>query len=94
MPDKVSSCKDGELPLVLTVAEAGEALRIGRTAAYSIVRCGKLRSIRVGRTIRVPRDAIAEFLRAQRGCGRSLLPHPHFINRLMHFKGGKNGEKE
>ena len=64
MPDKVPSCKDGELPLVLTVAEAGEALRIGRTAAYSIVRCGKLRSVRVGRTIRVPRDAIAEFLRA------------------------------
>ena len=23
MPDKVPSCKDGELPLVLTVAEAG-----------------------------------------------------------------------
>lgn len=36
MPDKVPSCKDGELPLVLTVAEAGEALRIGRTAAYSM----------------------------------------------------------
>lgn len=52
------------LPLTLTVAEAGEALRIGRTAAYEIVRCGKLRSVRVGRTIRVPRDAIAEFLRA------------------------------
>lgn len=64
MPDKVPSCKDGELPLVLTVAEAGEALRIGRTAAYEIVRCGKLQSIRVGRTIRVPRDAITEFLRA------------------------------
>ena len=64
MPDKAPSCKEGELPLVLTVAEAGEALRIGRTAAYSIVRCGKLRSVRVGRTIRVPRDAIAEFLRA------------------------------
>ena len=52
------------LPLTLTVSEAGEVLRIGRTAAYEIVRCGKLRCIRVGRTIRVPRAAIAEFLRA------------------------------
>lgn len=64
MPDKAPSCKEGELPLVLTVAEAGEALRIGRTAAYEIVRCGKLRSVRVGKTIRVPRDAIFDFLKS------------------------------
>lgn len=64
MPDKAPSCKEGELPLVLTVAEAGEALRIGRTAAYEIVRCGKLRSGRVGKTIRVPRDAIFDFLKS------------------------------
>lgn len=64
MPDKAPSCKEGELPLVLTVAEAGEALRIGRTAAYEIVRSGKLRSVRVGKTIRVPRDAIFDFLKS------------------------------
>ena len=53
-----------DLPLTLTVVEAATVLRIGRTAAYNLVRSGKLRSVRVGRTIRVPRDAIAEFLRA------------------------------
>ena len=52
------------LPLTLTVAEAGEALRIGRSSTYALVRCGRLRSIRVGKMIRVPRDAIVEFLSA------------------------------
>jgi excisionase family DNA binding protein len=52
------------LPLTLTVAEAGEVLRIGRSSTYALVRCGRLRSIRVGKMIRVPRDAIVEFLSA------------------------------
>lgn len=52
------------LPLVLTVDEAGKILRIGRNAAYDLVRCGLISSIRVGRTIRVPRQAVADFLSA------------------------------
>ena len=52
------------LPLTLTVAEAGEVLRIGRSSTYALVRYGRLRSIRVGKMIRVPRDAIVEFLSA------------------------------
>ena len=52
------------LPLTLTVSEAGEVLRIGRSSTYALVRCGRLRSIRVGKMIRVPRDAIVEFLSA------------------------------
>ena len=53
-----------DLPLTLTVVEAASVLRIGRTAAYNLVRCGKLRSVRVGKTIRVPRDAIFDFLKS------------------------------
>lgn len=51
-----------ELSLTLTVTEAASVLRIGRTAAYNLVRCGKLRSVRVGKVIRIPRDAIYAFL--------------------------------
>ena len=51
-----------ELPLTLTVTEAASVLRIGRTAAYNLVRCGKLRSVRIGKVIRIPRDAIYAFL--------------------------------
>lgn len=56
-----------ELPLALTVQEAGEALRVGRNTAYDLVRCGRLRSVRVGRQLRVPRDALIEFLEGARG---------------------------
>ncbi len=42
------------LPAVLTVEEAAEVLRIGRSAAYAAVRAGEIPSIKVGRAIRVP----------------------------------------
>ena len=35
-----------ELPLALTVLEAGQVLRVGRNVAYELVRSGQLRSVR------------------------------------------------
>ena len=40
-----------ELPLALTVLEAGQVLRVGRNVAYELVRSGQLRSVRVGKNI-------------------------------------------
>lgn len=51
-----------DLPLVLTVEDLMEVLNIGRNTAYEIVRSGQIRSIRVGKNIRIPRDAVEEFL--------------------------------
>ena len=51
-----------ELPLVLKVEDLMPILGIGRNTAYELVRCGQIRSIRIGRKIRVPRDAVAEFI--------------------------------
>ena len=51
-----------ELPLVLRVEDLIPILDIGRNTAYELVRSGKIRSIKVGRQIRVPRDAVVEFL--------------------------------
>ena len=51
-----------ELPLVLTVEDLMPVLGIGRNAAYTLVRSGQIRSIKVGRQFRIPRDAVAEFL--------------------------------
>lgn len=53
-----------DLPLALTVTEAAEALRIGRNTAYNLVRCGKIKSIKVGRQLRVPKTVLKEFLEA------------------------------
>lgn len=55
-------CALDSLPLALTVAEAASVLRIGRSKSYELVRCGKLRSIRVGKQIRVPKQAILDFM--------------------------------
>lgn len=49
-------------PLVLTVEEAGAMLRIGRSAAYDAARRGEIPTIRLGRSLRVPRSRLAELL--------------------------------
>ena len=55
-----------DLPLTLTVEEAGQILRVGRNTAYELVRCGKLPSIRVGKQIRIPRQALLDYLSRQK----------------------------
>jgi excisionase family DNA binding protein len=52
-----------DLPLVLTVEEAGKVLRIGRSSAYEAARTGQLPTVRIGRILRVPRSVIEEMLR-------------------------------
>ena len=54
-----------ELPLALRVEELMPLLGIGRNTAYELVRSRQIRSIKIGRQIRVPRDAVAEYLRGQ-----------------------------
>lgn len=50
------------LPLVLTVPEAAKQLRVGIGRCYELTRCGRLRNIRIGKRILIPRAAIFEFL--------------------------------
>lgn len=51
-----------ELPLALRVEDLMPILGIGRNTAYDLVRSGQIRSVKVGRQIRVPKDAVMEFL--------------------------------
>ena len=54
-----------ELPLTLRVEDLMPILGIGRNTAYELVRSGKIRSIRIGRQLRIPKDAVQDYL-AQR----------------------------
>ena len=59
---------------VLTVPEVAEVLRVSRNRAYDLVREGRLRSVRVGRRLLVPRWAVQELLGGEvheplRSCG-------------------------
>ena len=51
-----------DLPLTMRVEDLMPVLRIGRNATYELVRSGKIRSIRIGRSIRIPREAVIDYL--------------------------------
>ena len=54
-----------DLPLALRVEDLMPVLAIGRNTAYELVRSGQIRSIRIGRQLRIPRDAVVKFLNGQ-----------------------------
>ena len=60
MENKYRSLDD--LPVTLRVEELMPILGIGRNTVYALVRSGRLRSIRVGRQVRIPKNALLEFL--------------------------------
>jgi len=47
---------------VLKVEELARILSIGRNSAYELVRSGKVRSVKVGRTYRIPYSAVEDYL--------------------------------
>lgn len=49
-------------PILITVDEAAAMLRIGRTVAWELVRTRKIKSVKIGRTRRVPLTAIQEYI--------------------------------
>ena len=51
-----------DLPLTLRVEDLMPILGIGRNTAYELVRSRQIRSIRIGRQIRIPKDAVLEYL--------------------------------
>ena len=60
MENKYRSLDD--LPVTLRVEELMPLLGIGRNTAYELVRSGRLRSVHVGRQVRIPKNALIEFL--------------------------------
>ena len=49
-------------PPVLCVKQVAEILSISHNTAYALVRSKKIHSIRVGRSYRIPLDAVIEYL--------------------------------
>jgi excisionase family DNA binding protein len=49
--------------ILLTPMEAADALHIGRTKVYDMIRNGELASIKIGKLRRVPVDAVREYAR-------------------------------
>jgi excisionase family DNA binding protein len=50
------------VPVLYTVDEAVQALRLSRSALYELIRSGRLRSVKAGRRRLVPVEALAEYV--------------------------------
>ena len=49
-------------PLLLTIEQAAERLGIGRTQLYSLMTSGELQVVRIGKCVRVPARALADWV--------------------------------
>lgn len=47
----------------LTVAEVAAAMRVSKMTVYRLVHAGELPAVRVGRSFRVPEEAVDDYLR-------------------------------
>jgi len=48
--------------ILVSVAEVSQILSIGRTAAWELVRKQRIKSVKIGRTRRVPVSAVQEYV--------------------------------
>ena len=51
-----------DYPDILTVEEACEALRVGQNAMYRLLNSNKLKAYKNGRTWRIPRTALTQYI--------------------------------
>ena len=56
------------LPANLTMDEVRQFLRISRPKAYELANMRSFPAVRIGRAIRVPREALLRWIEEQTGC--------------------------
>jgi len=52
----------GEYHDLLSVTEMQAALRIGRTTAYRLINSGTISHLKIGRKIKIPKDALVDYI--------------------------------
>ena len=57
---------DADLPQFMTVHEIALALRVSRATVYRLISSGALTATQIGRSVRVTRRAVEEFLHRHR----------------------------
>lgn len=56
--------KNLQQPALLTGEAVRRLLSIGKTTYYELIWSGRLRSVRIGRRVLVPRDAVDDFIQS------------------------------
>jgi excisionase family DNA binding protein len=62
----VAGARPPDVERLLSIAEAATALGVSRTALYTALGSGRLRSVKVGRRRLIPTSALAELTEAER----------------------------
>lgn len=47
---------------VLTIADLMDYLAIGKNTAYTLIREGKIKSFRIGRNYKIPKQAVIDYI--------------------------------
>lgn len=63
-----------ELPVLLTVKEVSEILRIHRPKVYILIRSGGIKGFKVGSDWRIRRDSVEDLV--------GPIPHSFFVDRI------------
>jgi excisionase family DNA binding protein len=53
-------------PLLLTAVQAAQLLSVGRTSVYELIASGDLETVHIGRSMRIPADAVHAFVAHRR----------------------------
>jgi len=53
---------DSPAPVLVTVREAARVLAISRSTAYELIAAGQLETVHIGRSVRIPVDAIVAYV--------------------------------
>jgi excisionase family DNA binding protein len=76
-------------PLLLTVKDLEAELQLGRTRTYELVRSGVIPVLRIGRSVRIPREALRRWVEAEaRGTSAERGAHAAAPPRCPHPDAG------
>ena len=50
---------------LMTIEDLCEALMVGKNAAYDLLKSGEVKSFRIGRKWKIPRDSLNEYIKRQ-----------------------------
>lgn len=79
-------------PLIDTVADLQRVLQIGRSSAYQRIKTKQIENIRIGRSIRIPKAFVMEFMEANSFTVEDS-PKTYYDSDVTHSDMGLPGER-
>lgn len=62
--DNNESCRQRRFEDIFTVDDLMDYLVIGRSTAYSLLRSGQIKCIKIGRNYKIPKESVLNFVNA------------------------------